>query len=127
MVQMQSAISAKKVCPSPSFNDVDGDEIVKANMDGDDTPSQSDQNDQGEEEEEIEEDEDFTFGKPASKKIKPPLSPIKMVRKKRRRKSKKIRILLLENLHKKLRPLPPQFQYLSDAHEDVWKKTKLVT
>ena len=127
MVQMQSAILAKKVgdsmktllasgktsetsvpgirrkevCPSPSFNDVDGDEIVKANMDGDDTPSQSDRNDQGEEEEEIKEDEDSTFGKPASKKIKPPLSPIKMIRKKRRRKLKKIRILLLENLHQR--------------------------
>ena len=98
---MQSAISAKKVCPSPSFNDVDGDKIVKANMDGDDTPYQSDRNDQGEEEEEIKEDEDSTFGKPASKKIKPPFSPIKMIRKKRRRKLKKIRILLLKNLHQR--------------------------
>ena len=55
------------MCLSPSFKDVDGDEILKANMDGDDTPSQSDQNDQGEEEEDIEEDEDSTFGKPTSK------------------------------------------------------------
>ena len=101
MVQMQSAISAKKVCPSPSFNDVDGDEIEEANVDGDDTSSQFDQNDQGEEEEEIEEDEDFTFVKPPSKKIKPPHSPIKMIRKKRRRKLKKIRISLLKNLHQR--------------------------
>ena len=49
----------KEVCLSPSFNDVDGDEIVKANMDGDDTPSQSDRNDQGEEEEEIGKDKVF--------------------------------------------------------------------
>ena len=130
MVQMQAAISAKKVgdstktllassktsktsvpgirhremCPSPSLNDVDGDEIEEDNMNGDDTPSQFDQNNQREEEEEIEEDEDFTFGKPASKKIK---------------------------------PLPAQLQYWSEArevgdeyHEDAWKKvmpTKLVT
>ena len=47
------------MCPTPSFNEGKGDEIVKANMDGDDTPSQSDQNDQGEEEEEIGKDKDF--------------------------------------------------------------------
>ena len=50
---MQSAISAKKVCPSPSFNDVDGDEIEEANMDGVDIPSQLNRNDQGKEEEKI--------------------------------------------------------------------------
>ena len=87
-------ICCKKECPSSSFNDVDGDEIVKANMDGDDTPSQSNQNDQEEEEEEIEEDKEFIIRKPASKKLK---------------------------------PLPAQFPYLSDACENVWKKTKLVT
>ena len=116
MMQTQSAISAKKVCPSPSFNDVDGDKKVKANMDGDDTPSQSDQNDQGEEEEEIKEDEDFTFGKPALKKKKSPLSPIKMIREKRRRKLEKIRILLLKPASRKLKPLPVQFQYCEAWH-----------
>ena len=70
-------------------------------MDAEDTPSQSNQNDQGVEEEEIKEDEDSTFGKPAPKKIKPPFSPFKMIRKKRRRKLQKIRILLLENLHQR--------------------------
>ena len=45
--------------PSSSFNDVDGDKIEEANMDGVDTSSQFDQNDQGDDEEEIEEYEDF--------------------------------------------------------------------
>ena len=46
-------IRCKKECPSSSFNDVDGDEIEEANMDGVDTSSQFDRNDQGEEEDEI--------------------------------------------------------------------------
>ena len=36
-------IRHREVCPSPSLNDVDGDEIEETNMDGDDTPSQFDQ------------------------------------------------------------------------------------
>ena len=88
-------IHHREVCSSPSLNDVDGDELEKDNMD--DTPSQFDQR---EEEEEFEDNDEFTFGKPASKKIKTPPSLIKMIRKKRRRKLKK-RILLLEYLHQR--------------------------
>ena len=87
MVQMQDTLSANKmgnsmktllasgnssktsvlgihhrgVCPSPSLNDVDGDEMEETNMDGNDTPSQFGQNDQREEEEEFEDDEDLNF------------------------------------------------------------------
>ena len=85
-------ICRREVCPSPSLNDVDGDEMEETNMDGNDTPSQFDQNDQKEEEEEFEDDEEFTFGKPALKKIKTPLSLIKMIREKRRRILRKVRI-----------------------------------
>ena len=102
MVQMQDTISANKmgnsmktllasgnssktsvleirhreVCPSPSLIDVDGDEMEETNMDGNDIPSPFDQNDQREEEEEFKDDEEFTFGKPATKKIKPLLAQL---------------------------------------------------
>ena len=45
------------MCPSPSFNDVDGNETVIWMVMI--TPPQSDQNDQGEEEEEIGKERDF--------------------------------------------------------------------